>query len=116
MLNGLIKIKNIFFDILTFSYVKYRLITFLSVLALLFILPVSFFEKIPNLSICSYVFGNYCYSVGITRGVSSLLKGNLSQAINYNFLSIPVLIVLIFFILLDMYKLINQKYSIKTNP
>jgi hypothetical protein len=115
MLNGLTKIKKIFFDILTFSYVKYRLITFLSVLALLFVLPVSFFERIPNLSICSRVFGNYCYSVGITRGVSSLLKGNLSQAINYNFLAIPVLIVLISFILVDAYQLIKKKSARKTN-
>lgn len=108
MLNGLNKIKKIFFDVLTFSYTKYRLITFLSVLILLLILPVQVLEQIPNLSICSHIFGDYCYSVGITRGVSSLLKGNLSQAIDYNFLSIPVLIILVSFIISDIYNLTKK--------
>jgi hypothetical protein len=61
-------------------------------------------EKTHNLSICSIILKKYCFSVGITRGVSSLLRGNFYEAINYNVLSIFVLTILIIFIFHDFYK------------
>lgn len=91
-------------EILSFSS-KYRLIIFTIILFLLAIIPLNFLENnIPNLSLCSWIFKDYCYSRGITRGVSALLKGNFVQAINYNWLAIPVLALLIFFIVYDFFR------------
>lgn len=112
MSNGFNRIKKsrkIISDILTLSYPKYRLITFLVVLFLLFITPISLLETLPNLSICSHVLGEYCYSVGTTRGVSSLLKGNISQAIEYNPLSVPVLFVLSLIVVFDVARVFSEK-------
>jgi hypothetical protein len=71
---------------------------------LLAILPLSIVEKTHNFSICSILFGKYCFSVGITRGVSSILKGNLDEGVEYNALSVFVLLILIIFIFHDFYK------------
>lgn len=111
MLNGfkLSRYKKILFDFLTFSYPLYRIILFSIVIFFLFILPIGFLENLPNLSVCSFIFRKYCYSIGITRGVSSLLKGNFDLAISYNFLSIPVLIFLIAFIIKDFIYLTKKK-------
>ena len=109
MVNRLKEIKQLFFKIISLSDFKYRFFVFLIVLFLLFIIPVESLEKSPNLSICSHILGDYCYSVGITRGVSSLLKGNLSQAIDYNFLSIPVLIMMLLILITDSIKSIYKK-------
>jgi len=112
MLNGLPKLKKfkkLVLDILTLSYSNCRLITFLLILLLLFITPISLLEKIPKLSICSHVLGEYCYSVGITRGVASLLKGNASQAIEYNPLSVPVLLILLSIVVFDAVKIFLRK-------
>jgi hypothetical protein len=109
MLNGQ-KIKRIFSRFLTLSYTKYRFFIFLIVLILLRIIPFSIIEKTHNLSICSALFGKLCYSVGITRGVASLLRGNINEAVEYNPLSILVLIILIIFIVYDFFKgFINKK-------
>ena len=82
------KLKEISSKILTLSYPKYRFFTFLGILFLLRFLPFWIIEKTPNFSICSKLLGKFCYSVGITRGVSSLLRGNFNEAINYNFLTV----------------------------
>jgi len=105
----LTKAKNFILDVITFSYPKYRIFTFLAVLFLLFIIPLNTLESTPDLSICHHALGDYCYSVGITRGVSSLLKGNLSQAIDYNPLSILVLITLITIIIYDIILVSKKK-------
>lgn len=98
------KLKQFFSKAVTLSCSKYRFFTFLIVLILLRILPFSFIEKTKNLSICSLILGKYCYSVGITRGVSSLLRGDFQGAIELNLLSILVLIILISFLIYDFYK------------
>ena len=98
------KIKTISSRIFTFSYPRYRFFSFLLVLILLRILPFSWVAKTHDFSICSAVLGKYCFSVGITRGVSSLLRGDFRSAIDYNFLSIPVLVILIGFLIHDIYK------------
>jgi hypothetical protein len=105
-----INFKEISSKILTLSYPKYRFFTFLFVLLLLRFLPFWIIEKTHNFSICSIILGKFCYSVGITRGVSSLLRGNFNEAINYNPLSIIVLVILIVFIIHDFFKgFINNK-------
>jgi len=83
---------------------KYRPYTFLFVLFSLFLIPVSYLEKTPKLSICAKILGDYCPSIGITRGVSSLLKGNINLAISYNWLSVPTLTIMLSIIVYDLYK------------
>ena len=102
------KLKEISSKILTLSYPKYRLFIFLIVLILLALLPMNIVEKTHDLSICSKTLGKYCYSVGITRGVSSLLKGNFQQAIDYNFLSIPTLLILLGIMFFDSKPFLNR--------
>jgi len=109
MSSGLIKrVKDAVFDILTFSYPKYRILTTFVILLLLFIIPIGFLQSLPNLSICSHVFGKYCYSVGITRGISSLLKGDVSQAMEYNPLSLIALLVLAIIMMRDLISILNR--------
>ena len=98
------RLKEIFSKIVTLSYPKYRFFTFLIVLILLRILPFSVIEKTHNLSICSALLGKYCYSIGITRGVSSLLRGEFERAIEFNPLSILVLGIMVIFLTYDFYK------------
>jgi hypothetical protein len=102
------KLNAILLDIISLSYFKYRLFTFLFIIIFLFLVPINFLESLPNLSICHIILGEYCYSVGITRGLASLLKGNLEQAIEYNFRSIPVFIILTGFIFHDFLKFIKR--------
>jgi hypothetical protein len=83
---------------------SYRPFIFISVLLILALIPIKVIEGGPNLSVCSRIFGDYCYSVGITRGVSSLLKGDVSLALKYNWLSIPVLGIMVFLIFWDLRK------------
>jgi hypothetical protein len=100
-----IKSVKIFIErVFTLSYPKWRFFIFLVVLILLRLLPFSIIEKTHELSLCSMVLGKYCYSVGITRGVSMLLRGDFNSAIEYNILSVLVLGILILFIMYDFYK------------
>ncbi len=98
------KIKKFISKLLTLSYPS-RVFVFLIVLILLAVLPLSIVEKTHDFSICSKIFGDYCYSVGITRGISCLLKGDFQKAISYNFLSIFVLIIIFILIVRDLIKL-----------
>lgn len=98
------RLKEIFHKTISLSYPKYRFFTFLSVLILLRILPFSIVEKTHNLSVCSALLGKYCYSAGITRGVSSLLRGDFNRAIEFNPLSVLVLGIMIAFLAYDFYK------------
>jgi hypothetical protein len=83
---------------------KYRSYIFSFILVYLYLVPLSILESYPKLSLCAKILGAYCPSGGITRGVSSLIKGDLFLAINYNFLSIPVFLVMVSIILFDIFK------------
>ncbi len=98
------RIKIFFSKIFTLSYPRWRFFIFIGVLILLRLLPFSFVEKTQELSICSFIFGKYCYSVGLTRGVSMILRGDIASGIDYNVLSILVLVVLVIFIIHDFFK------------
>ncbi len=98
------RLKNFFSKLISLSYPKYRFFTFLGVLILLRALPFYIIEKTHEFSICSKIFGKYCYSVGITRGVSCLLRGEFQRAIDFNPLSIVVLGIMILFIVYDFNK------------
>lgn len=102
-MNGF-KIKDFFSKLISLSYPKYRFFTFLGILILFRTLPFYIIEKTHEFSICSKIFGKYCYSVGITRGVSCLLRGEFQRAIEFNPLSIVVLGIIILFIVYDFNK------------
>lgn len=107
---GSVKTRNFFREFLKVISLHsfYRPYVFIGVLVALFLIPLRFLESSPNLSLCYTVLGEFCYSVGITRGVSALLKGNIDLAINYNFLSFPVLIFMIVIIFYDLRKRIKD--------
>ena len=86
-----------------------RIVIFLSTLIVLALIPIRWLESAPNLSICSYILGKYCYSVGITRGVSSLLKGDFMGAIDYNALAYPTLLVMICIVVYDLIYFVKLK-------
>jgi hypothetical protein len=107
MVKSLKEIKIFLVEVLSLSNPKKRISTFISVLILLGMLPTRYLENLPNLSICKMLFGKYCFSVGITRGVSALLKGDIALAIDYNWLSIPTLLIILWLIGFDIYKMIK---------
>lgn len=109
MAKSLREVKSFIIKVLSLSDRKYRIVTLFLILFMLFFIPVSFFEKLPNLSICSGILGEYCFSVGITRGVSSLLKGDFVNAIDYNIFSVLVVVMIIAIIVLDLVKLKIKK-------
>ena len=101
--------KEKFFEFVSFSDRKIRIFSFALVLFLLFLIPVNFLENSPNISICYHILGEYCYSYGLTRGIASLLKGNIELALQYNKLSILVLIIIILIIISDFIGLKKKK-------
>ncbi len=98
------RVKKIFSKVFTLSYPRWRFFIFLGVLILLRVLPFSIIEKTNNLSVCALIFGKYCYSIGITRGVSMILRGDLNAGLEYNVLSIAILGILAIFIVHDFFK------------
>jgi hypothetical protein len=92
------------------SQPKYRVFIFLTVLIVLAIIPISILESLPNLSLCSKILGDHCYSQGITRGTSSLLKGDIQGAIRYNPLSLAVLITMLALLFSDIKKCLKNHH------
>ncbi len=94
-----------FLEIFSLATNKSRIIVFTTTLIILTIVPVSNLESIPNLSLCKLLIEEKCYSVGITRGISSLLKLKFEQAINYNWLSLPALLTIFTILIKDIYQI-----------
>ncbi len=105
-----VNFKKISSKIFTLSYPKYRIVIFLIILILLAILPTEIISKTHSFSLCSMALGKYCYSTGITRGISSLLKGDFYLAMEYNPLSILVLLMLVGFVIHDIIR-VKRKIS-----
>ena len=87
-----------------------RLVSFGLVLIILFILPTDRLYLIPAKSIYETVFGWIPYSSGMTRGVSSILHGEISKAWEYNPLSFAVFGVVIVIMMTDAF-LVERKNS-----
>ncbi len=98
------EVKKILSKALTLSHPRWRFFIFLGVLILLRVLPFFIIEKTRHFSVCSLILGKYCYSVGLTRGISTILRGDLSGGLEYNILSIFVLGILVIFIIHDLFK------------
>lgn len=92
-------------EAVTLATPRGRLLVFVPVLALLASIPVTLLERtLPQLSICHALLGEYCYSVGITRGVASILHGAFTQAYNYNPLAYPVLAIMLAIVFFDAWR------------
>ena len=92
-------------EAITLATPRGRLSIFLPVLATLALFPVTWLERtLPQLSICRLMLNEWCWSVGITRGVSSLLKAQFAQAWNYNPLSYLVLAVMLSIVVVDAFR------------
>lgn len=92
------------FNFLSLSDSKSRFFIFLFVILFLLFIPVEFLENSHIPTPCKIILEENCPSDGITRGVSSLLKLNFNDAIKYNILSIPTIIVMISITILDFRK------------
>lgn len=71
-----------------------------------YIFPLIFNNNCPDSGIfkdCS------CPACGLTRAFSEFFKGNLNRALEYNKLIIPVLIILIFLLISNCYKIVTKK-------
>lgn len=71
-----------------------------------YIIPIIFNNNCPENGIfkdCS------CPACGLTRAFSEFFKGNLNRAIEYNVLFIPILLILVFLIISNSYKIIKNK-------
>ena len=106
---------NLLIEIISLSNPKSRIFLFLFILLILILIPISILEALPNLSICSHLLGKHCYSVGITRGVSSLLKGDFEQSLEYNLLAPLVLLTIIILIVIDLFRL-KRIWKNPSNP
>ncbi len=102
------KVISFFGDVFSLDF-KYRAYIFILILFFLALIPIEVLENSPRITICNYIPDNICYSQGLTRGVSSLLKLDFTQALEYNKLSLPVLIILIGFIFVDIKRKISEK-------
>jgi hypothetical protein len=93
-------------EALTLGSPRGRLFVFVPVLIALALLPVAWLARaLPQFSICNRVLGEYCYSVGITRGVSSILHADFAGAWQYNPLSYLVLAVMAAVVLSDVLRI-----------
>lgn len=106
------RISQELFEILSFS-TKYRRFTFLGILLFLFFIPVDTLEAGPKVSVCAALLKEHCYSVGITRGSASILQGDLMRGVKYNYLAIPVLLLLFGIIIYDTVKHLKFKHPQK---
>ncbi len=69
------------------------------------IFPIIFSESCP----VAGLFANCeCPACGLTRALSSLLHGDISSALNYNVLVIPLFLVMLFVLILNIIKLIKK--------
>jgi len=71
-----------------------------------YIFPIIFNNNCPESGIfkdCS------CPACGLTRAFSEFFKGNLNKALEYNWLIIPVLLILVLLIISNSYKILNKK-------
>jgi hypothetical protein len=118
------RINKFVLDCLSFNTPKAIVFNISSIFFILLITPLNYLNSLPSFCIFKnfilpLVFrGNcpsnglfaecHCPACGLTRALSSLLKGNLSIAINYNFLAIPVLIVMVTLLVVNVVKIIKK--------
>ena len=92
-----------------------RLVSFGAVLTILFILPTDKLYLIPVKSIYETVFGWVPYSSGMTRGVSSILHGEIGKAWEYNPLSFAVMAAALGIMIVDGWRVFSKEKHVFFN-
>ncbi|MFT4303470.1 MAG: DUF2752 domain-containing protein [Candidatus Woesearchaeota archaeon] len=119
------KIVSFFFDCISFNTPIAIVFNISIIFLLLIIIPFNSLTYSPFKCIFKYVlfpilfrnscptkgilFDCNCPACGMTRGMSKLLKGDISTAMEYNILVIPLFLVLVFLWIFNGKKII-QKY------
>ncbi len=106
------KIKVFLFDLLSFNTSQARVINFLLIFLVAFLVPTNKLQYLPVRSIWKEVFNVEPYSVGLTRAMSRLFHGDFIGAWNFNKLAYPVLAVMLFLFITSLVESI--KYYKKT--
>lgn len=119
------KFKLFILDIVSFGSAQAIVIDISIILLLLFLLPLQYLLAVSIYStfVIPYVFNNACpaegafkncgfYSIGQTRALSSFLHGNFRAALEMNKLVLILFIVMIWILVLNLYK--SYKYYKKT--
>ncbi len=99
-------------EALTLGTPRGRLSVFIPVIVTLALIPVAWLERtLPPLSICNALLGSNCWSVGITRGISSILKGQYAQAWHYNPLAYVALIIMLGIVTFDAFGAVQTRFA-----
>ncbi len=121
--------KNCLISLISFDGPKSIVIVLSFILIFLFFFPTENLSSLPVKSLYSSVIipsflNDSCpnqgilkncgfYSIGQTRGVSSILHGNFKQAYNYNPLSFLLLFVMVSLIIVNLFKILKSYNNIK---
>lgn len=118
------KIKNFFWDCVSFNTPKAIVFNLSFIFFILIITPSKYLIYSPAKCVFKNVilpfifrgncptrglFANCeCPACGLTRGMSELLRGNISSAIDYNFLVIPLFFVMVFVLVFNIVKWVRE--------
>ncbi|MDD3175305.1 MAG: DUF2752 domain-containing protein [Candidatus Nanoarchaeia archaeon] len=123
------QIKKVFGDLISFGTPQAIVINIFLIFLIFTLIPTSTLENKPSLCIFKniilpFIYNNNCPTEGIfkdcecpgcglTRAMSSLMHGNLKDALNYNKGIIPLVLTMIVFWIINLRKSI--KHYKKTN-
>jgi hypothetical protein len=119
------KIFTFFSDCISFNTPKVIVFNILIIFLTLILIPTNYLTKGPPICIFRTIilplifrgncpteglFANCeCPACGLTRALSSLLHGNLSAAVEYNKLIIPIFLIMCFILIFNVIKIIKNR-------
>lgn len=89
-----------------------RILLYIILILFLYIVDIDFIEE-RSLCVIYNLFNIKCVTCGMTRALFNLSRGNFIKAINYNYLIIIILPILLYLIIEDSFKIIFTKLEIK---
>ncbi|MDP4038812.1 MAG: DUF2752 domain-containing protein [bacterium] len=85
-----------------------RIVFFLAISLIIFIIPYQTLMRSPNISIWSWL-NIPAWSIGLTRAYSKLLHGDFHGAYKQNLLIYPVVIIVLAIMTSDIYKIAQKR-------
>lgn len=89
-----------------------RILLYIILILFLYIVDIDFIEE-RSLCVIYNLFNIKCVTCGMTRALFNLSRGNFIKAINYNYLIIIILPILLYLIIEDSFKIIFTKLEIE---